>query len=90
MPGTGTPGSPTSSRSTTRWPVPAPPGHKAPGGGPIPRAVQQAITHALTDVGPLTFVASRDAVIDDHPCAHVRSDGILVTLGPVDGSGDRV
>jgi hypothetical protein len=66
------------------------PGHKAPGGGPIPRAVQRAITHALTDVGPLTFVASPDAVIEDHPCAHVRDDGILVTLGPVDGSGDRV
>jgi hypothetical protein len=66
------------------------PGHKAPGGGPIPRAVQRAITHALTDVGPLTFVASPDAVIEDHPCAHVRGDGILVTLGPVDGSGDRV
>jgi len=66
------------------------PGHKAPGGGPIPRAVQRTITHALRDVGPLTFVASRDAVIDPHPCAHVRGDGILVTLGPVDGSGDRV
>ena len=66
------------------------PGHKAPGGGPIPRGVQRAITHALTDVGPLTFVASRDAVIEDHPCAHIRGDGILVTLGPVDGSGDRV
>jgi len=67
------------------------PGHKAPGGGPIPRGVQRAITHALTDVGPLTFVASRDAVIEDpHGCPHVRGDGILVTLGPVDGSGDRV
>jgi hypothetical protein len=67
------------------------PGHKSPGGGPIPRGVQRAITHALTDVGPLTFVASRDAVIEDpHGCAHVRGDGILVTLGPVDGSGDRV
>jgi hypothetical protein len=44
-----------------------------------------AITHALTDVGPLTFVASRDAVIEDpHGCAHVRGGGILVTLGPVD------
>jgi hypothetical protein len=66
------------------------PGHTAPGGGPIPHGVQRAITHALTDVGPLTFVASRDAVIEDpHGCAHVRGDGILVTLGPVDGSGDR-
>jgi hypothetical protein len=66
------------------------PGHRAPEGGPIPRAVQRAITHALTDVGPLTFVDSPDAVIEGHPCAHVRGDGILVTLGPVDGSGDRV
>jgi hypothetical protein len=67
------------------------PGHKSSGGGPIPRGVQRAITHALTDVGPLTFVASRDAVIEDpHGCAHVRGEGILVTLGPVDGSGDRI
>ena len=67
------------------------PGHGVPGGGPISRAVQRAIAHALTDVGPLTFVASRDAVIEKpHGCAHVRGDGILVTLGPVDGSGDRV
>jgi len=67
------------------------PGHGVPGGGPISRAVQRAIAHALTDVGPLSFVASRDAVIDKpHGCAHVRGDGILVTLGPVDGSGDRV
>jgi hypothetical protein len=54
------------------------------------RAVQRAIAHALTDVGPLTFVAYRDAVIEHQGCAHVRDDGILVTLGPVDGSGDRV
>jgi Protein of unknown function (DUF4232) len=65
-------------------------GHSAPGGGPIPRAVQRAITHALTEMGPLSFVASRDAVIEPHGCAHVRDDGILVTLGPVGGSGDRV
>jgi hypothetical protein len=65
-------------------------GHSAPGGGPIPRAGQRAITRALTDVGPLSFVASRDAVIEPDGCAHVRDDGILVTLGPVGGSGDRV
>jgi hypothetical protein len=67
------------------------PGHGASGGGSIPRAVQRAITHALTDVGPLTFVASSDAVIEEpHGCAHVRGEGILLTLGPIDGSGDRV
>jgi hypothetical protein len=67
------------------------PGQGAAGGGPIPLGVQRAITDALTEVGPLTFVTSRDAVIEDpHGCAHVRGDGILVTLGPVDGSSDRV
>ena len=28
--------------------------------------------------------------MEHHGCAHVRDDGILITLGPVDGSGDRV
>jgi hypothetical protein len=61
------------------------------GGAPIPPAVQRAITHALADVGSLTFVASGDAVIvDRNHCARVRDEGILVTLGPVDGVGDRV
>ena len=31
--------------------------------GPIPPAARRAITRALTDVGPLTFVASDDEVI---------------------------
>jgi hypothetical protein len=65
-------------------------GNHVAGSGPIPRVVQRSITQALTDVGPLTFVNSPDAVIEDHPCAHVRGEGILVTLGPVDGSGDQV
>ena len=66
-------------------------GHGASGGGPIPPAARRAITHALTDVGPLTFVSSSDEIIvEPHGCAHVRDDGILITLGPVDGSGDRV
>jgi hypothetical protein len=60
------------------------------GGGPIPPAARRAITHALTDVGPLTFVASGDEAIEPHSCAQVRDDGILITLGPVDGTGDRV
>jgi hypothetical protein len=66
-------------------------GHEVPGGGPIPPAARRAITHRLTDVGPLTFVASADTVIvEPDGCAHVRDDGILVTLGPVEGTGDRV
>jgi hypothetical protein len=64
---------------------------RVPGAGPIPAAVQWAITGALAEVGPLTFVASSDEVIvEPQGCAHVRDDGILVTLGPVDGAGDQV
>ena len=67
------------------------PGWTAPGGGPMPAAVRRAVAHALADVGPLTFVAAADAVIVDRDhCARVRDQGILVTLGPVDGAGDRV
>jgi hypothetical protein len=66
-----------------------PSGPGTSGDGPIPSAARRAITHALTDVGPLTFVASGDEVIVE-PCASVRDDGILITLGPVDGTGDRV
>ena len=51
------------------------------GDEPIPPAARRAITHALTDVGPLTFVASIDEVIVAHGCAHVRDHGILITLG---------
>jgi hypothetical protein len=65
-------------------------GQGTSGGGPIPPAARRAITHALTDVGPLTFVASGDEVIVAHGCAHVRDHGILISLGPVEGTGDRV
>jgi hypothetical protein len=58
--------------------------------GPIPPAARRAITRTLTDVGPLTFVASSDEAIEPHSCAQVRDHGILITLGPVDGTGDRV
>jgi hypothetical protein len=57
----------------------------AAGGAPISPAVRRAITQALADVGPVTFVPSPDAVIVDG-CAHVRDRGILITLGSVDGS----
>jgi hypothetical protein len=57
----------------------------------IPPAARHAITGALTDVGPVAFVSSPDAVIvDRHGCARVRDQGILVTLGPLIGIGDRV
>jgi hypothetical protein len=61
----------------------------AAGGAPISPAVRRAITQALADVGPVTFVPSPDAVIV-HGCDHVRDRGILITLGSVNGVGDRV
>jgi hypothetical protein len=49
------------------------------------------MTRALTDVGPLTFVASREEIIlEPHGCTYVRDHGILITLGPVGGTGGRV
>jgi hypothetical protein len=61
----------------------------AASGAPISPAVRRAIIQALADVGPVTFVPSPDAVIV-HGCHHVRDRGILITLGSVDGVGDRV
>jgi hypothetical protein len=66
------------------------PGHGTTGDGPIRPAARRAITRALTDVGPLTFVTSGDEAIEPHSCANVRGDGILITLGPVEGTGGRV
>jgi hypothetical protein len=67
------------------------PGSPAAGGGPISPAVRRALTRALADVGRLTFVPSPDAVmVDRDGCTHVRDQGILITLGPLDGVGGRV
>jgi hypothetical protein len=66
-------------------------GHAPSEDGPIPAAARRAITRALTDVGPLTFVASREEIIlEPDGCTHVRDHGILITLGPVEGTGGRV
>jgi hypothetical protein len=66
-------------------------GSRAAAGEPISPAVRRAVTRALADVGPLTFVSSADAVIVNRDgCAHVRDQGILITLGLVEGAGDQV
>jgi hypothetical protein len=59
-------------------------------GALISPAVRRAITQALADVGPVTFVPSPDSVVDHHGCSQVRDQGILVTLGSVDGIGEQV
>lgn len=47
---------------------------------PIPPAVQRAITQTLTDLEPLSFVASPNTVIEEPDgCARVREEGILIT-----------
>lgn len=45
---------------------------------------------ALADLPPLTFVSDRSVVVAGTPPGHVIHDGVLVTLGPVRGSGTRV
>jgi hypothetical protein len=66
-------------------------GGPTPDGAPISPTVRRKMTHALADVGPVTFVSSADAVIVDRDrCARVRDEGILITLGTVEGVGDQV
>jgi hypothetical protein len=58
---------------------------------PIPEETQAAITEALADVGRIEFVADRASVIGPQSQgARVEGGGILITLGPIRGGGDRV
>ncbi|MEV4513835.1 hypothetical protein AB0K00_33375 [Dactylosporangium sp. NPDC049525] len=60
-------------------------------GEPLPGGIQQHIVGALSDVGPVSFVADRKSVIVPRDgCDVVKDDGILITLDAVDGEGDRV
>jgi hypothetical protein len=64
--------------------------HQAAGDA-IPGDTQQRVAGAVADLGPVSFVADRDSVIVNRDsCGVVKDDGILITLGPVDGRGDRV
>jgi hypothetical protein len=69
-----------------------PQAHAQPAAGvPIPAATQQRIAAALTDLGPVAFVADRKSVIVTRDgCDVVKDGGVLITLGPVGGDGDRV
>jgi len=67
-----------------------PMGHSG-GGTPIAPTTRERITSALSSVGTVSFIADRDSVIVVHNgCAQVRDDGILITLGPLNGDGNRV
>ncbi len=60
-------------------------------GEPIQADTKLAILAALADLGPVTFVADKASVLESHDgCAVVKDNGILVTLAPISGGGDRV
>lgn len=52
---------------------------------------QAAILHELADLSPVSFVADPDSVVvGERNCAHVRGNGVLITLGPIKGDPERV
>ena len=60
-------------------------------GTPIPEQHQAALAEAVAETGPLEFVGDRQSVIG--PQAEggmVQEGGILLTLGPIEGEGERV
>jgi hypothetical protein len=53
--------------------------------------VQAAILHELSDLPPVRFVDDPDSVIvGEKRCAHVRGNGVLITLGPISGGPRRL
>jgi hypothetical protein len=53
--------------------------------------VRAAIERRLTDLPPLEFVSDPDSVIVGRKrCAHVKGNGVLMTLGPISGGSARV
>ncbi len=52
---------------------------------------QAAILRELTDLPPVQFVEDPDSVVvGKKRCAHVKGNGVLITLGPISGDSDRV
>lgn len=58
---------------------------------PIAAADRAAILAALTDLGPIRFIADRSEVIESPDgCAQVRGGGVMIKLAPPVGGPDRV
>jgi hypothetical protein len=58
---------------------------------PFGAGVRDGIARELTDLAPLQFVSNPEAVIvDDEDCPRVKREGVLISLGPISGSGRRV
>jgi hypothetical protein len=61
-----------------------------PAGTPITATTQAHLIAALAQTAPITFVADGKGVIDSrNGCAFVKNDGILITLGTIDGDDNQ-
>jgi hypothetical protein len=53
--------------------------------------VRDGIARELADLPPIEFVSDPEAVIvDQNQCPRVKGKGVLISLGPISGSGRRV
>jgi hypothetical protein len=52
--------------------------------------VRAGILEELADLPPVEFVSDPDSVVvGRRNCAHVRRNGVLITLGPIEGGKDK-
>jgi hypothetical protein len=60
-------------------------------GAPFPQDVKEGILELVQGLGRVEFVADPDSVIGpEEDGSRVQSGGILLTVGPIRGTGDRV
>jgi hypothetical protein len=58
---------------------------------PFSPEVKAGIIRELADLPPVEFVANPDSVVvGEKRCAHVKWEGVLITLGPISGGKDSV
>ena len=60
-------------------------------GTAIAADTQRVVIDTLSDLGPVSFVSDRASVmVADASCQTVKDDGILLTVGPLIGHGERL
>jgi hypothetical protein len=61
---------------------------------PFSDDVKAGLVRALEDLPPIEFVSERAAVIagtnSNDPIGHVKNKGVLISLGPIEGTGTKV
>lgn len=61
---------------------------------PFPTALKERVTETLVDLPPTSFVARRSDVVAGAKAGaspgRVTNHGVLLTLGPIEGGGDKV